>query len=123
MALHVKHLLSRRAALCMWKQRLGSSATYQKLIDIFECADYYALAESVRNIILCDIDSEMDDSSDYDEPMPQPATYPHRRLSLLSSISPKFSSCELSTYAEYLLIDQATAKDLPEGENCIKLGY
>ena len=41
----------RRAALEKWKQKLGSSATYNNLIGVFELADYSGYANTVRNII------------------------------------------------------------------------
>ena len=100
----------------MWKQRLGSEATYQKLIDIFECAGYRNYADIVKNLI-CDAENETDDSSDYEEPIPQPETYPHLNLSPLSL--PNFRNRKMSSCDEYLLINQATAQNLPEGQNCI----
>ena len=41
----------RRAALEKWKQRLGSKATYRRLIGVFECANYKGYAEKVRSIV------------------------------------------------------------------------
>ena len=38
----------RRAALQKWKQKRGSSATYGKLINVFEQAGYQGYAEMVR---------------------------------------------------------------------------
>ena len=102
----------RREALYTWKRRLGSEATYQKLIDIFECAGHHICAELVRNIILCESENEIDDFSDYDEPIPQPETYPHVTLS-----SPKFTNRKLSSCDEYLLVNQANVQDLPKGQN------
>lgn len=43
-------LFPRRAALEKWKQRLGSKATYNKLIGVFECAGYQGYADTVRQI-------------------------------------------------------------------------
>lgn len=105
----------RRAALYIWKQRLGSDATYQKLIDVFECAGYRIYADIVRNTVY----TAESDCSDCDEPIPQPETYPHHKLSsppspTLSTSPHKVSS---SAYDEYLLINPATAQGLPEGEN------
>ena len=100
----------------MWKQRLGSDATYQKLINVFECAGYRTYADIVRNTI-CDAESEMDDSSDYEEPIPQPETYP--RLKINPPPSPKLSPCRFSSCDEYLLVNPTIAQDLPKGENCI----
>ena len=46
-----KHIFLRRAALRTWRQRHGSSATYNNLIKVFERASYNDLALSVRNLI------------------------------------------------------------------------
>ena len=43
-------MLSRRAALEKWKQKLGSSATYSNLSGVFERAGYQGYAEVVRNV-------------------------------------------------------------------------
>ena len=107
----------RREALYIWKQRLGCEATYQKLINIFEHAGYCNYAEIVKSIIICDAESEEDDSSDYEEPIPQPETYPHLKPSPLSS--PKFTNRKMSLCDEYLLINPDNAQDLPEGQNYI----
>ena len=100
----------------IWKRRLGSDATYQKLIDIFECAGYRTYAEIVKSTV-CGDESETDDCSDYDEPLPQPETYPH--LQTCPPSPPTLSPRRLSSCDEYLLVNQATAHGLPEGENCI----
>ena len=99
----------------MWKQRLSSEATYQKLINVFERAGYCTYADIVRNTV-CDAESEMDDFSDYEEPIPQPETYPH--LKICPPSPPKLSSRKRSTLDEYLLVNPTTARGLPEGENC-----
>jgi hypothetical protein len=39
----------RRAALKLWKQKLGSGATYIRLIKVFERAGYKDLADVVRS--------------------------------------------------------------------------
>ena len=44
-------LNSRREALNMWKRRLGSSGTYNKLIEVFERAGYKNYADSVIRIM------------------------------------------------------------------------
>ena len=106
----------RREALYIWKRRLGSKATYQKLINVFEHAGYRNCAEFVRNIESED-ENEEDDSSDYDDPIPQPETYPHVKLNPVSSS--KQSKC-ISICDEYVLVNPAAAKGLPEGENNIK---
>ena len=94
--------------LYLWKQRLGSEATYQKLINIFEQADFQNYAEIVRNII-CEDESEVE-NSDYDEPIPQPETYPNVQSNPQPppTLSRHISSCD-----EYILI---SASDLPKGE-------
>ena len=42
--------LLRRAALEMWKQKLGSNATYNNLIKVFESAGHKDYADLVRRI-------------------------------------------------------------------------
>lgn len=96
----------------MWKQKLGSGATYQKLIDIFKNAGYHAYAEVVRNIVIHDVEGEIDD---FIEPVPQPETYPILKPSPPSS--PKQSMRKLSLCEEFLPVNQAAVQDLPEGEN------
>ena len=107
----------RREALYIWKRKLGSDATYQRLINVFEQADFQNFAEMIRSII-CEDQSELDDSSDYDEPMPipQPETYPSVQSNSCSSpkLSRHASSCD-----EFLLINPANANNLPKGEFCI----
>ena len=44
-------LLSRRAALEKWKQKLGSSATYSNLIGVFERAGYQGYADTVHKVL------------------------------------------------------------------------
>ena len=104
----------RREALYIWKRRLGSEATYQRLMNVFERADFQIFSEIVRSII-CEDESEADDSSDYDEPIPQPETYPNIQVNPPSSpkLSRRISSCD-----EFLLINPATANDVPKGEYC-----
>ena len=88
------------------------------MINVFEYAGYRTLAEIVRNtVILCEDESEVDDSSDYDEPISQPDTYPNVNLNPFSA-SPKQTN-HISQCDEYLLIDPDTAEGLPKGENCI----
>jgi hypothetical protein len=49
----------RRAALELWKQKLGSCATYNSLIEVFERAGYKDFADVVRstagNVLYCKI--------------------------------------------------------------------
>ena len=40
----------RRAALEKWKQKLGSNATYNNLIDVFERAGYQDYADQIRKL-------------------------------------------------------------------------
>ena len=81
-------------------------------MNIFERADFQIYAEIVRSII-CEDENEDDDSSDYDEPIPQPETY----LNVNRPPSPKHSR-RISSCDEYLLINPATANNLPKGEYC-----
>ena len=52
-----------------WKQALGLEATYSKLIDVFEHADYRGYADTVRKIVE-QISSELTDNSSGDEDFP-----------------------------------------------------
>jgi hypothetical protein len=83
-------------------------------MNVFEQADFQNCAEIIRNIV-CEDESEEDDSnsSDYDEPIPQPETYPSVQLNPQPSckFSRRVSSCD-----EYLLINPATANNLPKGK-------
>ena len=100
----------------IWKQRLGSNATYQRLIDVFERAGYCTYAEIVRNIVTaCNVESEMD-LSDCDESLLQPDTYPHPEPSPPTSPMSKHLTHEFSSCDEYLQINQAAVQDLPEGD-------
>ena len=55
----------------------------------------------------------LDESSDYDEHIPQPETYPNVQSTPrpLPKLSRRVSSCD-----EFLLINPATANDLPKRE-------
>ena len=81
-------------------------------MNVFEQADFQISAEIVRNII-CEDESEEEDSSDYDEPIPQPETYPSAQVNPPPSLkhSRRVSSCD-----EYILINPSTANNLPKGE-------
>ena len=99
----------------MWKEKLGSHATYQKLINAFESAGYHAYAETVRSIA-CHIEGEMDDPNDYPELLSQPETYPQPKPSPPSS--PKLSTRHDDQFLscdEFLQISSADAQDLLEG--------
>ena len=111
-------LFLRRAALVKWKEKVGSSATYNKLIGVFERAGYKNYADIVRKVVHVS-DSEADDSSGSDDslkfPLPQPQTYPC--LQPRNSPSPtELLSAELSSSESYFLINPAILKSLPEGE-------
>jgi hypothetical protein len=85
-------------------------------MNVFERADFQNYAEIIKSIV-CEDESEEYDSSDYDEPIPQPETYPNVQSnpppSLNDKLSRRISSCD-----EYLLINTATANNLPKGEYC-----
>jgi hypothetical protein len=85
-------------------------------MNVFEQADFQNCAEIIRNIV-CEDESEEDDSnsSDYDEPIPQPETYPSTQLN--PQPSRKLSKC-ISSCDEYFLINPATANNLPKREYC-----
>ena len=81
-------------------------------MNIFERADFQICAEIVKNIA-CECEREEDDSSDYDEPIPQPETYPNVQSN--PPPSPKFSR-RVSLCDEFLLINPATASNFPKSE-------
>ena len=81
-------------------------------MNVFERADFQNCAEVIRSIV-CEDESEIDDSSDYDEPIPQPETYPNVRSN--PQLSPKLSR-RVSSCNEYILINPSTANNLPKGE-------
>ena len=101
----------RRAALTLWKKKLGSSATYKALIAAFECAGYRQYADEVEKLVIQPQDSDTDDSS-CDEDLfllPQPQTYPNRK-----SPSPvKLPSPKSLLFESYLVVD---SENLPEGK-------
>ena len=107
-------ILHRREALYVWKRKLGSDATYQRLMNVFEQADFHNCAKIVRSLVY-EYDSEEDDSSDYDEPIPQPETYPNVQPTPLPSLN--LSRC-VTPCDEYLLINPAAANNLPKREYC-----
>ena len=53
----------RRAALEKWKQKLGSSATYNNLIGVFERAGYQEYADAVRKLVQPQMSLEVEDNS------------------------------------------------------------
>ena len=108
----IQNPLLRREALKIWKQRSGSSATYKKLINIFERAGYCDYAENVRRTVHV-VESETDDSICSDEVISQPQTYPHIKP-LTPPSSPK---ADLSPSQEFSLIGAATARGLPKRKN------
>lgn len=99
----------------MWKQRLGSDGTYQKLIDIFEHAGYDFYADVVRKIA-CSVEVQReidDDFSNYNEFLSQPETYPHHKsnISLPNNLSMTPSS------EEYVQVNSTVARNLPQGNH------
>ena len=111
-------ILFRREALKLWKQQLGSDATYNKLIRVFERAGYKEYADYVRKVFRHrdHSDSDTDDSSSSEDsyPLPQPQTYPN-----LKPPSPsEFPSSKPLPHEFYSFI---LSENLPEGEihnNC-----
>ena len=101
----------------MWKERLGSQATYQKLINVFESAGYLAYAEIVRNIASCGVESELHDFSNSEDSLSQPETYPKPNPPL----SLKLPTCRLSSCDEFLQVNSGDAQDLPKGKIIYKL--
>ena len=112
----IQNPLIRREALKIWKQRSGSSATYKKLINIFERAGYCDYAEIVIKTVHI-AESETDDSISSDEVIPQPQTYPH----IKPPTPPSSPKADLSSTKEYLLIDSAAAQGLPKSKNTATL--
>ena len=116
----------------MWKQKLGSSGTYHKLIEVFERAGYESYADSVRRTVH---DNEIDYEINNDEysrlmlpqtntdplfpPLSQPLTYP--ALIPLNS-SPQLTPHQPSPEEHYVLINSAIAEKLPEGEQILYNG-
>ena len=95
----------------MWKQRLGSDATYNKLIRIFECAGCKHYAENVKRIIHCQESYEEICDSDSDEdyfPSPQPQTYPNHEQPSTGDIPQSLTS------ESYIVLDPAIH---PGGKN------
>ena len=106
----------RRAALQQWKQKLGSGATYNKLISVFERAGYKNYADEVRKIV-SDDNSDSDSSGNEDSALalPQPPTFPH--LSLPSPIQLPPDLPEHSSHETFYLIDSAISNNfLEEGK-------
>ena len=93
----------------IWKQRLGSSATYKKLIGIFESSGYSSYADEVRKIAGVE-DDESNESSDDDETVIQHQTYPPvKRHMSLDIPSPAPTSQE-----RFILIKPDAAQHLPK---------
>ena len=104
----------RREALKIWKQRSGSSATYKKLINIFEDAGYCDYAENVRKTVHI-VESETDDSICSDEVIPQPQTYPH----IKPPTPPSPPKGDTTPFEEYSLITSDAAQGLPKRKKSI----
>lgn len=105
-------IVLRRAALTLWKKRLGYSATYQALITAFQRAGYRQYADEVEKLVIQRQDSDTDDSSSDEDlirfPLPQPQTYPNIEApSPVQLPLPKSLPCET-----YLVVDP---ENLPEG--------
>ena len=101
----------RREALKLWKQKLGSDATYNKLIRVFEHAGYKRYAENIGRIMQCQENCKEICDSNSDEdcfPPPQPQTYPnHEPLSPVDIPDPQILE-------SYINLDPATH---PGGKN------
>ena len=97
----------------IWKRKIGLSGTYRELVNVFERAGYRDYAETVKK----SAHSSDNDSSDIDEPIPQPQTYPDLKTSCGPS-SHKPSTSGLLSYEEFSLIDPAAAEGLPKRKNC-----
>ena len=101
--MYMYHVIFRREALTLWKQKLGSSATYNELIGAFEHAGYKEYADNVRKVIQPQgFDDEMDTSSSDEDHFSssQPPTY-------LEPSSPV--DMQLSKPESYLLMDNPAA--------------
>lgn len=115
-ALHI----IRRRALQIWKEKLGKSATYNKLISIFEAADHKDYADYIREMFGGHDDTN--DSSDDERFPPQPSPYPDQLDQSLSQAYYASSPEPLSSsIVMYDAIDSDTTKMLPEGE--LRIAY
>ena len=102
----------------IWRQRLGSSATYKKLISIFELSGYYSYADEVRKVAGVE-DDEDDDINDEDEAVIQPQTYPPvKRHMSLDIPSPVPISQE-----QFLLVKPDAAQHLPKSKSKIVIMF
>ena len=111
--MHSLYSFHRREALKLWKQKFGSSATYRKLVVIFELAGYRDYAENVKKIAHA-VESETVDFISSDEVIPQPQTYPD----IKPPTPPSLPRVDLSPFEEYSLIDSADAEGLSKCKNC-----
>jgi hypothetical protein len=85
----------RSEALITWKRKKGSSATYSKLIEIFEQAERKTYADTVRRIVqLC--------NNDFSEEHSQPQAYPASEPQSLSQVPPAMHS-DKSTEVHYVM--------------------
>ena len=105
----------RREALYIWKKRNGSSATYSKLIKIFERADCKKYADEVRRIAQFS-DSETDDSSsgsgEEQFQVEQPQTYPASKPQSLAQVPPAMHK----PTEVYVVVDK---ENFPEGKSLL----
>ena len=128
-------LTSRREALHIWKRRLGSSGTYNKLIKIFESAGYRSYADSVRCLLenesvgklttamllfllivsynVYSVSKSMNLDEEESQSLPPP-TYPPLKP---PNPSTQLTSIQPSPQEHYLCISTAAAKTLPKGEH------
>ena len=99
----------------IWKKRNGSSATYSKLIKIFERADCKKYADEVRRIAQLS-DSETDDSSsgsgEEQSQVKQPQTYPASKPQSLAQVPPAMHK----PTEVYVVVDK---ENLPEGKSLL----
>ena len=105
------HIL-RREALYTWKKRNGSSATYSKLLKIFERAGCKNYTDEVRRIVQLS-DNETDDSSGSGEEqsqVEQPQTFPIQKSQALSQVPPATSEPTVV----YAMVEE---ENLPEGKS------
>ena len=74
-------IIFRRRVLQLWKERLGSRATYNELIKAFNSADYKQYADHVKNLVQSNDDDSDSSCSENSPSLLQPETYPNPELS------------------------------------------
>ena len=87
----------RRKALRLWQQKLGSDATYNKLIGAFNRAGYKQYADNVKKIVQYHNHDDSDSSCSEDsfQSVTQPETFPNPKPSSVEL--PSEVSCETYT--------------------------